>query len=118
MSGQELENLIRERNKLRIELARERIINQYRHKAFVEMWAADGKKPATFREYFCHHTDFETYMRSVPDFSIDPEPGADNSRLWQDYLIFLKSWEENGPDFTFSAYLEHLNQRYDMMDQD
>lgn len=118
MSGQELENLIRERNKLRIELARARIINHYRHKAFVEMWAADGKKPATFPEFFWHYFDFETYMRAVPGFAIDPEPAADHARHWEDYLLFVKSWKENDPDFTFGAYLEHLNQRYDMMEQD
>ena len=118
MSGQELENLIRERNKLRIELARERIIAERRHKAFQMMWRHDGRNAAAFEEWFWHHYDFETYMRSVPAFAIDTEPGADHSAHWQHYLLFLESFHKNGGDYTFGQYLELLNQRYDMMEQD
>ena len=97
MTHEQIEQLIRERNSLRIELTRERIIAEYR---------------------FWHHTYFETYMRSVPAFAIDTEPGADHSAHWDHYLIFAESWKKNGPEHTFAEYLEVLNQRYDMMDQD
>lgn len=118
MSGHELEQLIRERNKLRIELARERIIAMYRHKAYIEMWSSDGKKPAAFSEWFFHHQDFDTYMRSVPAFAIDTEPRADHSEHWRQYLLFVDSWKKNAPEHTFMQYLEVLTHRYDMMEQD
>lgn len=118
MTHEQIEQLIRERNSLRIELTRERIIAQYRHTAYIEMWTAEGKKPATFNEWFFHHQGFDTYMRSVPAFAIDTEPGADHSAHWDHYLLFVDSWWKNGPEHTFADYLELLNQRYDMMDQD
>lgn len=118
MSGQELDQLIRERNKLRIELARERIIAERRHKAFQMLWKYDGRNAAAFEEWFWHHYDFETYMRSVPNFAIDPEPAADHARHWEDYLLFVKSWKDSGSEDRFADYLEHLNQRYDLGDHE
>jgi len=118
MTPEQIVQLIRERNKLRIELTRERIIAERRHKAFSMMWKHDGRNVEAFNEWFWHHFEFDTYMRSVPAFAIDTEPGADHSAHWDHYLLFVESWEKNGPDLTFKDYLEQLNQRYDMLDQD